>query len=352
MMIATRLEIRRRTIVVGLAVGVPMSVALLYRASRGLDLGRMWEVLSNADVVHLAVALVMMSALYMLQAERWHRIARAEGKTSYCTCLAFVLCGVAVNNVVPGRPGEALRGFWLARTLSVPVSRGFGTVLVDRASDVIVLLAALLASVPFVKHPAWLWNILVVGIVLGLLLMTGLVLAWWYASRSRVGRARAHMTAVNRGWLRRQLSGLVRSVAGSLSGRAFAVTIGLSAGSWLCAAFAAWLIATGLRIPLSLSEATFVTAVLNLGSVIPSSPGFIGTHQWLSVASLGLFAINRSDAFAFSVMMQAIWIVPTTLAGAAVIAVVLLKDPFHWRLDTSTGDSESSKSLLFPLGPQ
>jgi uncharacterized membrane protein YbhN (UPF0104 family) len=62
----------------------------------------------------------------------------------------------------------------------------------------------------------------------------------------------------------------------------------------------------------------FVTAVINLGVVIPSSPGFIGTYQWLAVSALGVVGVDGDVAIAFSLLMQAIWFVPTTIVGGAI----------------------------------
>jgi uncharacterized membrane protein YbhN (UPF0104 family) len=58
-----------------------------------------------------------------------------------------------------------------------------------------------------------------------------------------------------------------------------------------------------------------VTGVLNLGIAIPSSPGFVGTYQWLSVAALGLFDVDPTHAVAFSVLLQSLWLIPSTLGG-------------------------------------
>jgi hypothetical protein len=38
------------------------------------------------------------------------------------------------------------------------------------------------------------------------------------------------------------------------------------------------------------------------------------------VSTLGLLAVGHADAFAFSVLFQAVWYVPTTLAGLALVA--------------------------------
>jgi uncharacterized membrane protein YbhN (UPF0104 family) len=91
----------------------------------------------------------------------------------------------------------------------------------------------------------------------------------------------------------------------------------LSALAWSAWAGGAWLVASAVGLSLSPLELAFITAVMNLGVALPSSPGFIGTYQWLAVAGLGLFDVGRTDAFAFSVLMHAVWFVPTTLAGVA-----------------------------------
>ncbi len=58
--------------------------------------------------------------------------------------------------------------------------------------------------------------------------------------------------------------------------------------------------------------------MINLGVVIPSSPGFIGTYQWLAVSALGVVGVDGEVAIAFSLLMQAIWFVPTTIVGGVI----------------------------------
>ena len=59
--------------------------------------------------------------------------------------------------------------------------------------------------------------------------------------------------------------------------------------------------------------------MLALGVAIPSSPGYVGTYQWLGVASLGLLDVPVNEALAFSILMQASWFIPTTLIGGAIL---------------------------------
>lgn len=311
--------ISRRGVVLGLIVGIPASGFFLWLALRGLDPGNVWSTLGDTNLAWVAVAVGCMGLVYLVQAERWRRIARHTGTAPRRNFLALVIGSVAVNNVVPGRPGEFLRGYWLSRVTGAPVARAFSTVIVDRAADLLALLVLLAVSFPFVDHPVWVRNLFIATIGLGALLGIGLVAAWWYSEISARGRARSQ-SGVRRSRLRRQISGLIRGVAQSVSVRDLVSAGILSIVAWLAWGLGVGAVAASLGIPLTPLDWVFITAVMNLGVAIPSSPGFVGTYQWLGVAALGLFAVSRDDAFAFSVVMQAVWYVPTTLAGILLAA--------------------------------
>ena len=80
-----------------------------------------------------------------------------------------------------------------------------------------------------------------------------------------------------------------------------------------------YLVARSVGIDLDALDAVFVSSALALGVAIPSSPGYVGTYQWLGVASLGLLDVPVNEALAFSILMQASWYVPTTIAGGAIL---------------------------------
>ncbi len=117
----------------------------------------------------------------------------------------------------------------------------------------------------------------------------------------------------------------VEGLATTLTRAKAVVAALLSFAAWSAWGAAAWLVARSVGIDLSLLETAFVAAVMNLGVAIPSSPGFVGTYQWLAVASLGLFDVPREDALAFAILVQAVWFVPTTIVGGALIARRLLR---------------------------
>ena len=120
----------RRRELIALAIGLPVSALLLAKAVQGIDLGSVWSTLEGADLVRVALAVVAMAMVYVLQAARWRFIARRYGLLPMRSALSYVIGGVAVNNVVPGRPGELARAYWISNALHIPKARGLSTVIV------------------------------------------------------------------------------------------------------------------------------------------------------------------------------------------------------------------------------
>jgi len=301
-----------RSIAVAAIVGIPASVGFLLLAIRGTDLGAVWRTVQDVRVAPLAGAVACMAVVYWLQAARWRRIAgTAVGQRRF---LEMVVAGVAVNNVLPGRVGDLLRARWVARG-AFSGGRGLATVVIDRGFDILALAVFLVLTLPFVTDQGW-----VDRIVLGALLVLAALGLGMLAARSytrRRPRARRARRSTARRFLRDTLEGLSDPMAATARPRELVL---LSAGAWIAWAVAATLAASSVGIELTVVQALFVTAALNLGVAIPSSPGFVGTYQWLGVSALALFGVTREGGLAFAIVMQAVWYVPTTLAGAAFLA--------------------------------
>jgi glycosyltransferase 2 family protein len=284
---------QRRNLVLAIAVGVPVSTVFLWLAVRRVDFADVWDGLTGAEPGLVAAAVGALGCVYVLQAWRWRTIA-AQPQLSVGHFTQLVVSGIAINNVLPGRIGDLFKARWLGQDAGISGGRGLATVVVDRAFDVLALVAFLLVSLPFVTDAAWLDRIIVVGVIALVCLALLLVFARAY-TKSRPRERRPHRP------------------------RRAAEAAGLSVAAWVAWGAAAWLVARSLGIELSLLQAAFVTATINLGVAIPSSPGFVGTYQWLAVEALGLFDVGRADALAFAIILQAAWYVPTTLVGGGFV---------------------------------
>lgn len=307
-----------------LAVGILSSALFLWLVLREADLGAVLSALRGADPARVALAALVVQAVYVAQAARWRVIAGAP-QLSVPRYYALVLGGIGANNVLPLRIGDLLRGRWLATVAQMPTGTALGSVFRDRACDVVVLVLGLAVSLPFVGGAAWVARIAVGGAVLVVVLALFLLAAIVY-TRSR---PRARLAA--RSSLRRLARDTIDEVASPIGRRRIVWALALSGAAWGSWALAAGLVCSSLGIALSPVDAVFVTAVVNLGVAIPSSPAFVGTYQWLAVAALGVVGVDGDVAIAFALLMQAVWFVPTTIVGGPIAVREVHRDATRTR---------------------
>ena len=294
-------------------VGLAVSGVFLWLAVRNADLDAVRHTLAEAEFGPVALAVVALGIGYGFQAARWKRIADTPD-LPLRSFYAMLIGGLACNNVLPVRIGEFLRAGWLSRDARISGGRAFGSVVLDRICDVVMLALLFAIGLQAVASAAWLVRLGIGALLAVAAIALVLVVARLYLRRR--GQQRSE-----RGRLLTILRETVEMLGEPIGRHRAATWLGLTACTWILSSVAATLVGRALGIDLSPIEAVFVTSSLALGVAIPSSPGYIGTYQWIGVAALGLLDVPVEQALAFSILMQATWYVPTTIVGGAVIGL-------------------------------
>jgi uncharacterized protein (TIRG00374 family) len=303
---------RGHRILIGFAIGIPVSLLFGWLAFRGTDFDAVRTALGAARIGPLLLGVCALAVMYVVQAARWRMIARTP-RVRVIRFAQMVVGGVAVNNVLPGRIGDVLRARWLAVEARVAWGRALATVVLDRAGDVVALAILLGVSVWGIEGASWLRRILAGAVVGVAVLLTLVAFARAYAARRAHGRRQ-------RGRVRTFVRDTVEGLAEPLGARLVVTALTLSLAAWLAFSLAVVAVADSVGIQLDLIDAFFVTGVVNLGVAIPSSPGFVGTYQWLAVEAIALLDVaTRAEALAFSILLHAAWYVPTTIVGGAYV---------------------------------
>ena len=298
-------------------VGVASSAVFLWLAVRDADLSAVRDALEEARIELVLLAVVVLGCGYALQAARWQRIANTP-HPSFRRFYGMVLSGLACNNVLPVRVGELLRAGWLSREAPMSGGRALGSVALDRACDVVTLTLFLVIGLQAVASTEWLVRLAIGALIAVVVIALALIGARLYTARrarDRRGRSR----------VRRLIRDTVEMLAEPVGRRRIAVWMGLSIATWTLGTVAAILVGRSIGIEFTPTEGVFVASTLSLGVAIPSSPGYVGTYQWLGVASLGLLDVPLEEALAFTILMQASWYIPTTLAGGAILGIRALR---------------------------
>jgi len=319
--------------------GLIVTVLLLWWALKDVSFGEVWAQIKQGDALLLTAAVAVATFGFVIRALRWKvLLASVRPGTKLASRMAAVSIGFMANNVLPARVGEFARAYALSRLEPISASAAFGSLVVERFLDGIVLLLLLVlpaltpgfpSSGALSEGPGAL--ILRGGIAAVAVVMVGLAaLAIWprpfiHAAERIVSRFPA---SVSRRVLD-ALEALLDSIAILRSPRLLALGFLWTAGFWLFHGLSFWLGMMAFGIHTGLVSAWFTEAVVGFGVAIPSAPGFIGTfHASANFALSGVYGVEeaRSLAFAFGYHFGG-WI-PITVIGLV----------YAWRLGLSLDD--------------
>ena len=272
----------------------------------------------------LAIALLFHTANLLLRTRAWYAILRAaypNVRYRWRSCAGAYLSGVGLNSLIPARGGDLLK-LYLVR-LRLPESRVatvVATLLVETLLDTVIgpclfayaYFEGVVPRMPDLPHlPAFEFSAAVshprvAGLVVGVLVLLGLCCcATRSASRgtSASASARASRSSASRGATR------------SRSRRRRRI-------GWMCRVGTMFYLLRAFSIHADIRNALLVLVVGSASTLLPLTPGGVGTQQALIVVVLSGQAPD-STLLSFSVGMQVVITVANALLGFLALTLML-----------------------------
>ena len=135
----------KRAVIAILKVGIPLTIGVwlvfyFYDALDPVQREELFAAFRQADLRWLGLSIVIGWISHVSRSWRWRYILEPLGYSpGFWNCYHAVMAGYFMNLFLP-RAGEASRALSLYRTEKVPFEQGFGTILAERAVDMIMLL--------------------------------------------------------------------------------------------------------------------------------------------------------------------------------------------------------------------
>jgi uncharacterized membrane protein YbhN (UPF0104 family) len=308
-----------------------VTAGLLWGLATRIDPAQVGEIIGHVSLPLLALALTALLAAIPLNAVRWRMILASEGSAARLGSLTKLLfVGLFFNQVLPtGIGGDAVRA-WRCRRLGIGLGTAVRSVLLDRASGYLVIVAIYAVSLPSLLRalpdPGERAGIVVVfGAALAGLL--GLPLMDCLPARL----LRLPLLAA--------LADLSREARRLVAhpGRCLAV-LSLSVLTVGAAVLAYMLIGDSLGIPLSFATWLLVVPPVSLIQLVPVSLAGWGVREAGMVVILAGFGVPAETALATSV-----------LAGLG-LAAIGLPGGAIWLADWDVG-RPGRKPAVVPPGP-
>lgn len=307
-------------------LGIVVTILLLWWALRGVPVTEVWAQIRDGDLLLLSAAAIVAGAGLWVRAVRWEILLRPlVAGTSLRSRFGAVSVGFMANNVLPLRVGEFARAYALSRVEAVTASGAFGTLVVERALDGVVLLILLLAAMAWPTFPSGSdlgegpLGAAITGATVLAAVVVGTMLVLFLFPRPFVRVARRVAALLPR-TLGRLIVDVLEAFLEALEilrrpgllGAAVAWTLGL----WLFNSLTFWLGFRAFDIGLDYVAAVFTQAVVGFGVALPSAPGYIGTfHYAADLALSGVYGVDEARSLAFAFGLHAAGWIPVTGLG-------------------------------------
>jgi uncharacterized protein (TIRG00374 family) len=292
-------------------------------AFRNVKLDEVAMALTQANYAYLLPALVAYFAGVWVRSLRWSYLLQPIKGLSAGRLFPVVVIGYMANDVLPARLGELVRAYVLGEKERVSKTGTLATIVVERLFDGLVMLvfmAVALALVPPVKSTAS--DLLITALRVGSVIFVGSLFVFLAIASShslalqaiaRVGRFLPARVGTPIGRLSISfLSGLtiLRDWRGAMA--VFSLTI----LAWLCEAVMYYIIMLGFPFAVSFVVLVLTTALANLWTIVPSTPGYVGTFDAPVILVLVLYGVDQSVAASYTIVLHAALIIPVVLLGA------------------------------------
>lgn len=291
------------------SIGWIISIALLVSLAAKLDLGALWQKLTQARWFFLALAAAVNLVVVALKALRFQWFILPAKRASYGNMFKATMIGLAGNNLLPARGGDWLRVYLLGKWERVSKTMLASVTGVDKLFDGISIL-----------------------IIFGLLSLTSTFPSWVQKGTTIVSIVIAVGLAICLLLLfhHRRTSGYAASELGPLS--RLAKRLGQGMGIFtrrklLVATLVTSVVICLLQIEtIRLCQLSFdshthiwvpalVFVAINLAIVIPSAPSHIGPYEVAGVLAYSWLGIKAEAGMGIVLAYHAVQFIPVTAIG-------------------------------------
>ena len=308
-------------------LGVAVGAALLFLSVKDVSWSEVKGEIENITYAWIFFAAFLYWTELGIRLVRW-RVLLSQLKpppAGYKIAIAFV-SGYAANNVLPAKLGEAFRADLLGRLANVSRLTVFGSIIVERLFDMLMVLGMTAWGVFFVTttHLNTLEDV-TRGLTLLLAPIALLVILVYFF----VARKSNHLNVRLRAW-----SGKVQNLLHGLhvleDSSSYLKLLSSTLAIWTLNCLAIWSIMMALDIQLDVNQTILMIGITGISTAIPAAPAGIGTLQYAFYVTAVLFEFSPSTAFVASVIVQIVLLGSATVVGAIAysyaIATHLLQD--------------------------
>ncbi len=302
-------------------VSIGLTGLFLWLAFRQVDLEVVGRILGGVEALWVAAYFASLFAAQALRVVRWGILVRPLAEIRYLALTRITLIGLLMIFLLPLRLGEFVRPYLLKREVKVPMSAGLATVVVERASDGLLMTVMFFVSTALLGEQYPVPEILdwaAYGALAIFSTATTVIIAsaFWREQVATLVRRVGYPVSVSLtdaalGLLDTFIDGLRALPDRSAVLRFFLVTL----LDWALLSLGYSMLFAAFGFPLPLIAGLVVNCVVVFGVMIPAGPGSLGPFQAAILLGLSIFGIAADEAAAYGLLMYALILLVNLFTG-------------------------------------
>jgi uncharacterized protein (TIRG00374 family) len=303
-----------------LTLSLLLAIVFIWLIARQINPDELKRAFVGTNTSWIILGLTAFSLGYACRIERWRlMLQRDNSSLGWKRCAGPLLASFAANNVLPFRAGDVLRTFAFNGRLGVSSGVVVATLFVERLLDllmVLVMLGVVLAMFNLdVNGFAGIGSATLIAIATGILLLLmfpQLFAPLAIASGKLVARVTPKLGQKLLHEINKSLVTLVHLSKGGTMIRLVAWSI----VAWLAEGCVFWFAAISLSSITTPTAGWLALPVGTLATLIPSTPGYVGTFDYFTVRAMSALGNNLVAATAYALLVHVLlWLPPTLIGG-------------------------------------
>lgn len=299
---------------------IAISVTFLKIAYSSLHWDYLRSQLPEISITYLSLSIITLITAYFLRIKRWQSILKGQlSPLALKKITPPYFISFALNNLLPLRAGDIYRSCSLLR-LNASIPLVASTIIVERVFDIVILLISFISFVILFEIYTSdvvlkVWDFLIY-IAIALFFTTMLFL---FLSRKKF-KIRLLQS------LKNLFQYVLKKVWEIASGDNLIAIFSYSLFAWSFEALSYYFVALSLPSISNHISSFFAFSIGTLSTLIPSSPGYIGTFDFFTINAMELLGNNYQSSAIFSLLIHFVLWLPITSIGFIFLITQILRE--------------------------
>ncbi|MDO9545603.1 MAG: lysylphosphatidylglycerol synthase transmembrane domain-containing protein [Pelolinea sp.] len=327
-------------------VGLLISAFSLFFALRGLQLTDVWVGIRSAKFIWVFPGIIIYFLGVWMRSVRWHFFLRPINNISVKEIFPIVTIGYMGNNIYPARAGELLRAVVLKHNNKTPISASLTTIVIERIFDGVIMLGFIIFNFPKVTNlpgmaefTPTIQKVTLWGSIFFISALIFFIVAAIFSDKVQKILLLTIGKILPEKWQGTFQSIIKKIFFGLRSLSSFydmVIILLISIIIWLLETGFYWFVMLAFPFRVSFSTLMLLNGILNLLTIIPSSPGYIGTFDAPSIALLTAFGVKPEISASYTLLLHAVLWLPITVVGGVFFGKIGL----NWSKEMSQAKTE------------